>query len=235
MRLGGHQLRPLDGLREAQVPILEDGHRAGANRLQRAQPQRLQTGLDDVEGAEVLGQLAAADALQVAEEGEVGEVGVVGLDVDEAGHLAEGAEDLQLGGRHRRVARAEGEVGVHLLEALEARLEDGQRALDDGAALEGVDVVGVDDVHALAVLWTRAIAGNALAVDRLLIGGTGADAGAVVLQQVLGAVLDAGGAVGVLALGIDLPGVGGRVVAHHRRTLLLADAVVVEVAACLSG
>ena len=47
----------------------------------------------------------------------------------------------------------------------------------------------------------------------------------------LGAVLDAGGAVGVLSVGVLLPLVLDGVVALHGRALLLADAVVEEVAA----
>jgi len=47
----------------------------------------------------------------------------------------------------------------------------------------------------------------------------------------LGAGLDTGGPVGVLALGVHLPRVGYRVVALHGRAFLLADAIVEEVAA----
>jgi hypothetical protein len=49
----------------------------------------------------------------------------------------------------------------------------------------------------------------------------------------LGTVLDTGGSVGILPLGVLLPAVLDRVVTLHRRTLLFADAVVVEVAASL--
>ena len=51
------------------------------------------------------------------------------------------------------------------------------------------------------------------------------------LEEVLGAVLDAGGAVGVLSVGVLLPLVLDGVVALHGRALLLAHPVVVEVAA----
>ena len=61
----------------------------------------------------------------------------------------------------------------------------------------------------------------------------GANTGAVVLEQVLGTLLDAGGAVRVLAVGVALPLVLGRVVDVHGRALLLADPVVVEVLAGL--
>ena len=61
----------------------------------------------------------------------------------------------------------------------------------------------------------------------------GANTGAVVLEQVLGALLDAGGAVRVLAVGVPLPLVLGRVVDVHGRALLLAHTVIVEVLAGL--
>ena len=51
------------------------------------------------------------------------------------------------------------------------------------------------------------------------------------LEEVLGAVLDAGGAVGVLSVGVLLPLVLDGVVALHGRALLLAHPVVVEVPA----
>ena len=49
----------------------------------------------------------------------------------------------------------------------------------------------------------------------------------------LRAVLDAGGTIRVLAQRVSLPLVLDRVVDLHRWTLLLANAVVVEVLACL--
>lgn len=49
----------------------------------------------------------------------------------------------------------------------------------------------------------------------------------------LGALLDAGGAVGVLALGVPLPPVAHGVVDVHGGTLLLANPVIVEVLARL--
>ena len=49
----------------------------------------------------------------------------------------------------------------------------------------------------------------------------------------LGTLLDTGGPVRVLALGVALPLVLDRVVGLHGRTLLLAHAVVIEILACL--
>ena len=49
----------------------------------------------------------------------------------------------------------------------------------------------------------------------------------------LRAGLDAGGAVGVFALGVHLPRVGYRVVALHGRAFLLAHAIVEKVTARL--
>ena len=62
---------------------------------------------------------------------------------------------------------------------------------------------------------------------------TGPDAGSVVLEEVLGTLLDAGGAVCVLALGVPLPPVAHGVVDMHGGTLLLANPVIVEVLARL--
>lgn len=61
----------------------------------------------------------------------------------------------------------------------------------------------------------------------------GPDTGSVVLEEVLGTLLDAGGAVGVLALGVPLPPVAHGVVDMHGGTLLLANPVIVEVLARL--
>lgn len=65
----------------------------------------------------------------------------------------------------------------------------------------------------------------------LFVGRAVANTGPVVPEQVLGAVLDAGGPIRVLPVRVVLPGVGVGVVALHRGALLFADAVVVEVLA----
>ena len=61
----------------------------------------------------------------------------------------------------------------------------------------------------------------------------GANTGAVVLEQVLGALLDAGGAVRVLAVGVPLPLVLGGVVDLHGRTLLFANSIIIKILAGL--
>lgn len=156
-----------------------------------------------------------------------------GLDVEVAGDFLQGAENLESVGMHARVAFAEREVVVDVLVAGERVVQDGERALDDGAVLEVVDVARVHGNITLARLGTRTVARHALAIDRLLVGRTRAHAGAVVLEQVLRTVLDAGGAVRVLAGRVRHPRVGYRIVALHCRTLLFARAFIVEISARL--
>ena len=69
--------------------------------------------------------------------------------------------------------------------------------------------------------------------SHLFLGRARSDASSVILEQVLGTILDAGRSVRVLSLRVLLPAVLDGVVALHRGTLLLADAVVVEVPASL--
>ena len=67
----------------------------------------------------------------------------------------------------------------------------------------------------------------------LFLGRTSPNASTVVFEEMLRAVLDAGGSVGVLAQGVALPLVLDRVVDLHGGALLLAHTVVVEVLASL--
>ena len=67
----------------------------------------------------------------------------------------------------------------------------------------------------------------------LLFGRTGADAGPVVLEQMLRTVLDACGSVCVLARRVALQAVLGRVVDLHGWALLLAHPLVIEILARL--
>ena len=150
--LGLHDLLPVDVLGVAELVVLQDGHAARPDLGEGGEAQGLQGGVHYVEGTEVLGEVAAADHLEVPEGREGGEPRVLGLDVDEAGHLGEGAEHLQLAGVHRGVARPEGEVLVDLLEPVEAGVEDGEAALQDGAVLEALDVADVDRAGELADL-----------------------------------------------------------------------------------
>jgi hypothetical protein len=120
-----------------------------------------------------------------------------------------------------------------VLEAGEAGVENLYVPLDDGAVLQAVNVSGVDGVFKIADFGAGSVAWDALSFDVLLLGRAGPDAGTVVLEQVLGAVLDAGGAVRVLAVRVLLPLVHDRVVALQARALLFANAVVVKIAACL--
>ena len=141
------------------------------------------------------------------------------------------------------------------LVSVEGGVEDGDVSLDDGAVLEAVDVAGVDLlVVEVAHLGARPVARHALPVLVLLLWRARTHARARVLrgrfalclnvfvteiwvmrchylEEVLGAVLDAGCAVGVLSVGVLLPLVLDGVVALHGRALLLAHAVVVKVPA----
>ena len=229
MRLRFDDVGPIDALGETQFFILQNGDASGADHLERAQVERVERRLDDVEGGKVFRQLAAADRLQIAEVGQIAEFRMRRLDVDEAGDLLQRGEDLQLVRMHFRVARSEREIRIDLLESGERVIQDGDRSLDDGAVAEALDVAGVDDVDALARLWARAVADDALAVDGLLLRRADADAGAVVLQQMLGASFDASGAVSVFALRVRFPRVRDRVVALHGRTFLFAHAIVEKI------
>ena len=167
MLLGLHDLLPVDVLRVAEVVVLQDGDTAQPDLGEGLEAQRLQGSLHDVESTEVLRQVAAADDVEVPEGGEVGEPRVVGLDVDEAGDLGECAEDLKSVGVHGGVTRTEGEILVDLLEAIEAGVNDGEAALQDGAVFEALDVPGMDGVGELAVLGTRPVTGDTLSVNSL--------------------------------------------------------------------
>lgn len=92
----------------------------------------------------------------------------------------------------------------------------------------------MDNVDALACLWTRSVADDTLSVDGLLLGWANADTSTVVLEQMLGTRFDAGGAISVLAFRVRFPRVRDRIVALHCRTFLLADAIVEEISASLS-
>lgn len=70
-------------------------------------------------------------------------------------------------------------------------------------------------------------------VSYLFLGRTASNAGAIVLEQMFGAVLDAGRSIRVLAQGVGLPAVRDGVVALHRRTLLRTHPVVIEITAGL--
>ena len=167
MLLGLHDLLPVDVLRVAEVVVLEDGDAARSDLGERSQAKRLQRGLHYVESAEILRQVAASDHVEIPEGREVGEPRVVGLDVDEARDLRQSAEHLQPVGVHGGVARTEGEVLVDLLEPVEAGVEDGEAALQDGAVLEALDVASVDRVGELADLGAGPVTGHTLPVNSL--------------------------------------------------------------------
>ena len=169
MLLGLHDLLPVDVLSVAELVVLQDGHTARPDFGERAQTQGLQRGLHYVESTEVFSKMTATDNVEVPEGREVGEPRVVSLDVDEASDLSEGAEHLQLTGVHRGVARPEGEVLVDLLEPVEAGVEDGEAALQDGAVLETLNIPGVHRVGELADLGTGPVTGHTLALHSLQI------------------------------------------------------------------
>lgn len=227
-------LGPADALSKAQLLILQHCHAAGPDHFQRSQVERIQRRFHNVQGRKIFRQLPAANRLQIAEVGQIPEFRMRSLDINKPSNLLEGGEYFQPVRMESRVARAEGEIGVNLLESGEGMIQDRDGSLDDGAIAEALDVSGVDDIDALAGLWARAVADDAFAVDGLLLGRADADAGPVVLEQMLRTRFDAGGAVGVFALGVDFPRVRDGVVALHGRAFLLAHAVVEEIPASLS-
>lgn len=144
--------------------VLQNRYRTRVDFLQRAETQRDQGGLHDVQGSEILGQSSSAYDLEVSEVREIREVPVVTLNVEESGDLLQSAEDLELVGVHRLVAGTESEVRVYVLIALETLVQYRYRALDDCAVLETVDVTGVNLVDAATSLWTGTVARYTLAV-----------------------------------------------------------------------
>ena len=111
--------------------------------------------------------MSSPDDLQIGKCREVGELGMMRLDVDVPCHLLQGLEHLQFVRVHLGIARSEGEVLVDLLEPVEAGVEDGEAALQDGAVLEALDVSGVDRVGELADLGTGPVTGHTLPVNSL--------------------------------------------------------------------
>lgn len=75
---------PADALGETELLVLHDGDASGADHFQRAQMQRIQRRLDDVQGGKVFCQLTSTDRLHVAEIGQIPEFWMPGLDVDES-------------------------------------------------------------------------------------------------------------------------------------------------------
>lgn len=174
--------RPVDALRVTKILVLQDGDRAGEDLLEGAEPERHQRRLHDVQRGEVFRERSAPDHLEVPKVGQVLEVLVVPLDVEESRDLLQRAEHLQLVRVHLLVPFAKAEVLVNVLEALEALVEDRDRAFDDRAVLEAVYVPGVHLLDALAGLRAGPVAGHALAVQGLLLRRTGPYARAVVFQ-----------------------------------------------------
>lgn len=156
--------RPIDTLRVTEILVLQDGDGARVDFLQRAEPERDQRRLHDVQRREILGQGSSSDHLEVPEVRQISEVLVIALDVQETGDLLQSAEHLQLVGMHFLVTFAETEVLIDVLETLETLVEDRDRALDDRAVLEAVYVPGVDLLDALAGFRARSVAGHAFAV-----------------------------------------------------------------------
>ena len=157
-----------------------------------------------------------------------------GLDINKSGDFLKSGKDFQSIWMHSRITRAEGEIGINLLETGKGMIQDGDGSFNDGTISKTLDVSSVDNVNALAGLGTRSVADDALSVDGLLLGWANADASAVVLEQMLRTRFDAGGAVSVLAFRVRLPRVRDGIVALHCRTFLFADAIVEEISASLT-
>lgn len=94
---------------------------------------------------------------------------MIALDIQEARNLLQRLKSFQSVGMHLLIALAERVICINVLEALEALIEDSDRALDDGAVFEGVDIAGVHFLDALASFWTRTVARNTFAVQRFLL------------------------------------------------------------------
>ena len=115
---------------------------------------------------------------------------------------------------HLLVTFAETEVRVHVLESLEALVEDRDRSFDDGAVLETVDVPRMHFLHALAGFRARSVAGHAFSVQCLLLRWTRSHASPVVFQKMFRTSSHAGCTVRVLPVRIRLPRIRRRVVSE---------------------
>lgn len=166
-----HDLGKVDPLRKAEVLVLQNGHGARIYPLERLQFERLQRRLDDKERRKV-GQLPAADHLQVAEVREIRKRFVVRLNVDKARHLLERREHLQSVRVQSDKPRSKGEVGKHVLVPVERLLEDLQRSFDDRAPTEGFDIPRMNNSLAGTCLGTGTVTRHTLAIGGHLIRGT---------------------------------------------------------------
>lgn len=107
---------------------------------------------------------------------------VIALNVDVAGDFLERGKHLQAIRMDFDEPRAEGEVGVDLLIAIERLIQYLQRSLDHGAASVVIDVARVNDALARTFLGTSAVAQHAFAIQRHLRGWTGAHTGPIILE-----------------------------------------------------
>ncbi len=91
----------------------------------------------------------------------------MGLYVEKTGQFFYSRKDLQLARVQGRISWAESEVVIDLLKAVEAGVEDGDWALNDGAVLKAVDVAGVKSVGKIASLGAGTVTRNTFAIFRL--------------------------------------------------------------------
>jgi len=133
---------------------------------------------------------------------------------------------------HLGMKRPERKVGVDFLEAIESGVENSEGAFDYCTFFEGVNVSRVNYFNPLTVLWTGSITRDTFStIVVLLVWRTRANTGSVVFEQMIWTCLDTCGTISILSFRVDFPGIGRRVVLHHRRTFLFADPVIMEVPA----
>lgn len=99
----------------------------------------------------ILSKLSPSNYLQITEKGQILEVCMGSLDADETSHLLQRAENFQLAGMHFSVWQPESEVRIDVLEPVERSVQYGYGAFDYGAALEGIDIVGVQNFYTFTV------------------------------------------------------------------------------------
>lgn len=130
---------------------------------------------------------------------------MIPLDIQETGDFFQRAEHLQFVRMHFLVSLAETEILEDVLEALEALIQDRDRALDDRAVLETVDIARMHFLHAFASFRARPVAWHAFPVQCFLLWRTRSHTSSVVFQKVFRTPSHAGCTVRVLPVRISLP------------------------------
>lgn len=89
---------------------------------------------------------------------------MISLYVEISGDFLQRTENLQFFWRHRRYSATERKILVHIVVALERRIENGYRAFDDGTIFELIYVIVVDLRHSFTRLRAQPFARYTFAI-----------------------------------------------------------------------